>query len=193
MRRLAYLKVVLLLHMLLHPDQDITLELTAAHHADTLLQLVNENREHLATFLPWVPNMLTAEDFHGYIRRCEQWYNDGTEMSFVIYYQQQPVGRIGIHDIHAGNRSAAIGYWLIRAAEGYGIITRCCRTLIGHAFDTLHLHRLEIKAAVDNNRSRAIPRRLGFRAEGILRQAELIHGHYHDLELYSLLRGEWSQ
>ena len=52
---------------------------------------------------------------------------------------------------------------------------------------------MEIQAAVDNHRSRAIPERLGFREEGVRREAERVGDRYHDLVLYAILAPEWVQ
>ena len=48
-----------------------------------------------------------------------------------------------------------------------------------------------IEAVVDNARSRAIPERLGFSEEGVLREAKLIRGRYEDAALYSMLAADW--
>jgi ribosomal-protein-serine acetyltransferase len=56
-----------------------------------------------------------------------------------------------------------------------------------------NLHRVEIQAAVDNRRSRAIPERLGFREEGVRREAERIGERYNDLAVYAMLASEWVQ
>ena len=61
-----------------------------------------------------------------------------------------------------------------------------------HAFGELGLHRVEIKAAEGNRRSRAIPERLGFEQEGILREAECVDDRYMDLVVYGLLAGAQS-
>lgn len=177
--------------MTLIPDDELRLELTAPHHAPALLQLVNDNREHLQRFLPWVPLMQAEADFLKYIEKCRQLYEQGSEISFVIYYKNEAAGRIGIHYINPANKSGAIGYWLAEQAGGKGIITRSCRTVINHGFSQLQLNRIEIKAAVENTKSQAIPERLGFTIEGILRQAEWVHDRFLDLKLYSLLKEEW--
>jgi ribosomal-protein-serine acetyltransferase len=65
------------------------------------------------------------------------------------------------------------------------------RLLVGHALSVWQLNRVEVRAAVENRRSRAIPERLGFRQEGTLRQAELVDGRYLDSVMYSMLAADW--
>jgi ribosomal-protein-serine acetyltransferase len=84
-------------------------------------------------------------------------------------------------------RNAIIGYWLAEEYEGRGLITRAVRALIDHAFGEWQLHRVEIRAAAENVRSRAVPERLGFTQEGVLREAELVGGEYQDLVVYGLV------
>jgi ribosomal-protein-serine acetyltransferase len=66
-------------------------------------------------------------------------------------------------------------------------MTETVRALVDHAFGVWELHRIEIAAAVDNARSRAIPQRLGFREEGVRRDAERHGDRYLDLVVYGLL------
>ncbi len=169
------------------------MELTSVSHAPSLFDAVEINREHLGRFLSWVSGMRSVENFIDYTSNCEALYLQGREISFVIFHEGKLAGRIGLHQIDVPNKQAFIGYWLTSEAEGKGIITDACRTLIKYGFETLGLHRLELRAAVDNIRSLAIAPRLGFNKEGILRQAEWVNGTSHDLAVFSLLRQEWSQ
>jgi ribosomal-protein-serine acetyltransferase len=70
-------------------------------------------------------------------------------------------------------------------------MTRAVAALIEHAVSVLELNRIEIRAAVGNARSHAVPQRLGFREEGTLRQAERVGGVYLDVVVFSLLASEW--
>ena len=174
-------------------DEKLRLELTAEKHAGALFDAVDNNRQHLAEFLPWVGNMQSVNDFRNYIENCEMLYQQGKEVSFVIISGEVLVGRIGLHYINIQNKSAAIGYWLTKKAEGKGIMVRCCKALTTYGFQKLSLHRIEIKAAVNNTRSQAIPEKLNFVNEGILREAELVNDTFLDLVLYSMLEREWKE
>ncbi len=74
------------------------------------------------------------------------------------------------------------------AHQGKGIVTACCRAVAAHAFSELKLHRVVIRCAVENHRSRAIPERLGFSFEGIARQSEWLYDHFEDVAVYALLQ-----
>ena len=102
------------------------------------------------------------------------------------------VGVAGFHGVDRVNRSTSIGYWLVADAVGRGLMTRAVRTLLDQAFGVWDLHRVVIEAVVDNTRSRAIPERLGFREEALLREAKLLRGRYEDAVLYAMLASEWS-
>lgn len=169
----------------------IRMELTDAGHAVGLLQALNEDRAHLAAFLPWVPLMQTETDFENYIAHCLQLHQQNLERSFVIFYEDKIVGRMGLHQINNRDKNASIGYWLCKSAECKGIASSCCRAIIDYGFKHLQLHRIEIRAAEQNLRSRAIPQKLGFSFEGSIRQAEYVNGQWYNLALYSILKDEW--
>jgi ribosomal-protein-serine acetyltransferase len=100
------------------------------------------------------------------------------------------VGTIGFHRIDWENRATSIGYWIARSAQGRGTVTLAVRALVDHAFTSWGLHRIEIRAATANRRSRAIPERLGFCQEGTLREAGRVGERYHDLVVYAMLASD---
>jgi len=63
--------------------------------------------------------------------------------------------------------------------------------MLDHAFGELRLNRVEVFCATDNVKSRAIPERLGFKQEDVIRQAEWLTDHYVDHAVYSILAEEW--
>jgi ribosomal-protein-serine acetyltransferase len=56
----------------------------------------------------------------------------------------------------------------------------------------MKLNRIQINCSVENVRSRGVPERLGFRLEGIQRQAEFINGKFGDWAIYSMLKEDWN-
>ncbi|HSK70354.1 MAG TPA: GNAT family protein, partial [Pyrinomonadaceae bacterium] len=65
------------------------------------------------------------------------------------------------------------------------------RALIDHAFNELKLNRVEIRCGFENTKSRRIPEKLGFKEEGVIKQAEWLHDRFIDLVIYATLANEW--
>ena len=86
----------------------------------------------------------------------------------------------------------SIGYWLVSAFEGRGLITRACRAIVSHAFVEHEAHRVTIASAVTNTRSRAVPERLGFVLDGVAREATRTYEGFSDLAIYGILDREWT-
>ena len=70
-------------------------------------------------------------------------------------------------------------------------MTRACAALVTHATRDLLLHRLEIRCAIENRRSRAVPERLRFVFEGTLAGAHVLHGSFRDIALYATTAPIW--
>jgi ribosomal-protein-serine acetyltransferase len=174
--------------MTLTVSESILLELIDDHHAQPLLDLLNKNREHLKEWLPWVDSMRSVDDFHRYITMSKKKQDDKMELGFVILYNGIVAGRIGLHYFDHHNKICAVGYWLGMEFVGKGIITVACKRLCEYAFAELGFNRIEIKCGVGNDKSAAVPKRLGFTKEGVLKQAEWVNGKFIDLNLYSLLK-----
>jgi RimJ/RimL family protein N-acetyltransferase len=63
--------------------------------------------------------------------------------------------------------------------------------LLGSAFGTMSLRRLEAEVDTRNRSSARLLQRLGFTKEGLLRQRWVTKGEAKDVEMYGLLRDEW--
>lgn len=177
--------------MKIQVDENTSLELLEEIHAASLLDLVNANRSYLRTWLPWVDQMQTIDNFTHYICDTKRRAAEKTDYGYAIIIDKNIVGRIGLHNINYPNRIAEVGYWLADDFQGRGIMTNCCKALINHCFEQLGLNRIEIKCGIGNDKSRAIPEKLQFRQEGILQEAELLNGKFIDLYLYAMLKNEW--
>lgn len=171
----------------------ITLELVTVDDADEIFKVVDENRQYLQAWLPWVPSVKTVEDEREALVKNVQNFADSKGLDLTIRYDGNIVGRIGLRYIHWEDRRTEIGYWLAQSAGGQGIMNKVCKAMINYLFKTLKFHRIDILCAPENIRSSAIPKRLGFTYEGTLKEASLLNGQYTDLEIYRLLEQEWSK
>jgi ribosomal-protein-serine acetyltransferase len=159
--------------------------------ADTLFALVGRNREHLREWLPWVDRTDSAEQVRQFIWRVRAQFLAGLGPNCGIWLDGTLAGSIGCHPIDQANRSCSLGYWIEGDRVGKGIVTQCCRYLLNYLFNEVALHRVEIRCGTGNIRSCAIPRRLGFRYEGVLREAEWVNDRWLDLNLWSMLEQDW--
>jgi ribosomal-protein-serine acetyltransferase len=172
-------------------DGDYALRLPAECDVPELHALIDRNREYLARWMGWAAEQ-TPQDTLEFIRSTQRRHdrNEGFETA-IVDPTGVIVGMIGFHAVSWRDRSAEIGYWLSADAQGRGIMTRAAARLIDHAIAEWKLNRIEIRAAPDNARSRAVPERLGFVLEGTLREAERVGDRYVDSVVYSLLAREW--
>ncbi len=169
---------------------DVHLRLLDEADARELHALVETNRAHLARWLPWAAGQ-TFDDTLDFIRRTRSQLSENDGFQAAIVLDGGIVGMVGYVSVDWGNRSTRIGYWLDEARQGRGTMAAAVRLLVDHALTTWQLNRVEIRAATENRRSRAIPERLGFNQEGTLRQAELVDSRYLDSVLYSMLAADW--
>lgn len=172
-------------------DDEIDLELINHNGKEELFRLIDDNREHLRKWLVWVDRRTEPDDFDSIIHSWIQKYADGNGFDAGLRYNGKLVGMLGLHYIDWKNKSTSIGYFLAEEMQGRGIITRAIKALMPYLFHSLNLHRIEIQVAAGNLKSMAVPERLGFFKEGILRDGQWLYDHFEDLITYSLLKTEW--
>ena len=173
-------------------EHDPPWRLRVLEESDTegLYAVVDANRDYLARWLPWAAGQ-TLEGTRTFIRSTRRQLANDDGFQTAIVEDGRIIGMVGFHAVSWQQGSTSIGYWLAESAQGRGIMTRAVRALTDHALTVWQLNRVEIRAAVDNTRSRSIPERLGFRQEGVLTKAELVGDRYVDHAVYAILADEW--
>lgn len=174
-------------------DEEIELKILEDRHAEEDYLLIDKNRNYLRQWLPWLDNTTSIEDVNKFIKSCLQQFANNEGFTVGIWYKGDFAGVIGYHEVNWSHKKVSIGYWLGYEFTGLGIMTRVCKAMVDYAFSELGLHRVEIRCAEDNVKSRAIPERLGFKNEGILREAEWLYDHYVSHVVYSILDVEWKK
>lgn len=102
------------------------------------------------------------------------------------------VGTCGLFRRREAYREYEVGYVLHRAWWGRGIAPEAVRALVGRGFRELQAHRIIAHVDPENEASRRLLARLGFRLEGHHRKDALIRGEWRDTLVFALLEEEWS-
>jgi ribosomal-protein-serine acetyltransferase len=155
---------------------------------DALWSAIEAERARLAAWMPFLRDAKTIEDERRWLESVTAEPRGLAGGS--LWRDDDLLGGVGLV-ADAFGIVAEIGYWIRSSEEGHGLVTRACRALIDIAFDELELHRVVIRAGVENLRSRAVPERLGFTYEGIAREEGRGSGGFYDLAVYGLLDREW--
>jgi ribosomal-protein-serine acetyltransferase len=172
-------------------DDQTYLKVLEEHDAEQLFILTDSCRTYLREWLPWVDSTKTIDDTIAFIKTSKKKFASNKGMDAGIWFNGQLAGVIGLHSIDWPNKKTSIGYWLGEPFQGRGLMTKSCIAMINYIFNDLQINRVEIRCAVMNSKSRAIPERLGFTNEGTIRDAEWLYDHFVDHIVYSLLAREW--
>lgn len=163
----------------------LTLRAVHPSMAPTIFEVVDANRAHLARFLPWVPLMKSVEDERRWTERQVQCWKDRSDFAFMIFLRDGTlVGCVDAHHVSWSHHRAELGYWIAREHEGNGYITEAVAALEKALFE-IGFHRIAIHCDTTNKRSAAIPKRLGYRLEGVLRHEHILNGRFGDLKIFA--------
>ncbi|GEM03654.1 ribosomal-protein-L7/L12-serine acetyltransferase [Halolactibacillus miurensis] len=174
-------------------DDRIELRPLTVFHTEPLYRLIQDSRNHLRDFLIFVE--FTTKEDHTRKFVEETVITNAKLESFVsvIYVDDCVAGLVGFNELDQQNKRAEIGYWLGEAYIGQGVMTKAAKAIIQYGFNELGLNRMDLKAAVNNHKSRGIAKRLGFKEEGIIREAEWMHDGYLDHVHYGLLKSDYDE
>jgi ribosomal-protein-serine acetyltransferase len=178
-------------HISIRVDDEIELRGACVTDWAGLYGAIDRNREHLRQWLPWVRHDFNEDDVRSFLASKEADNSARISLTTLIHYRGEVCGAIGLHDIDQRHRNTSVGYWIDKAFSGRGIVTRACRAIVTDGFRNYDLHRIEIRCATANVLSSAIPKRLGFTQEGILREAEWLYDHWVDLLVFGMLQRDW--
>jgi ribosomal-protein-serine acetyltransferase len=150
---------------------------------------VDGSRAHLEPWLPWVPFNSDPVANQRFTDACASDWDTGRAVRFTVRERSSRtlVGVVGLEACVHLHRSCELGYWLRREATGRGYMTEAAHAAVDFAFHQMGAHRVRVAASTENYRSLQVIGRLGFRFEGILRQAEFCNRRWLDHAVFGLL------
>lgn len=157
--------------------------------AETMFQCVDGDRQRLREFLPWVDGTRTVEDTAKYIRSTLEAWDKGTGFDYGIFDRESGayMGNLGLHAIQWEHECCEMGYWILGVFEGRGFMSEAVSALEQACF-SLGFHRVEIRCSSKNQRSAAVPARLGYHLDGTLRGNAIEYGEHRDTRVFGKLR-----
>lgn len=103
------------------------------------------------------------------------------------------VGISGIEGISVINRDGVIPLFIERGSRKKGVGCRALALMLDIAFIHLGLNRLTSYFRSDNDATRTLVERVGFRQEGCMQQAWFAKGQHLDMIVIGILRREWME
>lgn len=119
--------------------------------------------------------------------------NEGMRWAIVDKQSGVVLGSCGYHNVKAEHKRAEVGYEIGQKYWGRGVMQEVMQAVLQHCFDTIGFNRIEAFVTMGNDRSAHTLEKLGFKAEGVLREYEYNKGGFQDQVVMALLRKEWKQ
>lgn len=159
---------------------------------DDLPDLLEINGDPAVThFLPYA-TWQTLDDARAWFERMCALVETGSARQMVIVRRADAkiVGTALLFKYDEGSARAELGYVIGRAHWRQGYAREALRALLAHAFEGLHLRRIEAEVNPDNVASDALLRALGFVHEGFLRERWVAKGRAYGVNVYGLLASD---
>jgi RimJ/RimL family protein N-acetyltransferase len=163
--------------------------------AARLHQAITRNLDHLAPWMPWISQETGGvEDKLDRIRKFREAFDQGKDHVYGIFNKagDRLIGSTGLHP-RIGEGGREIGYWISVEYLRQGFALEAVSALAKTGFSLEGLSRIEIHCDVRNIASQAIPRRLGFRLEAILKEGLSDANGLRETMIWTLLRADYDK
>ena len=147
--------------------------------------------EEVARFIS--PPPTTVEGFERFIAWTLRQRTDGAYACFAVTVKgfDTAIGIFQVRELEPGFRTAEWGFAIGSPFWGTGVFAEGAALVLDFAFDTLGVHRLEARAAVQNGRGNGALLKAGAVQEGVLRRSLLKNGRYLDQALYAIVEDDY--
>jgi ribosomal-protein-serine acetyltransferase len=134
-------------------------------------EAVEESYPELHGVMYWARAPARLEECEGNARLARARYLARKDMWLLLFRREDGrlVGSSGLHNPDWSVPKFEIGYWMRTSETGKGYATEAVAGITRFAFEHLNAVRVEIQCDARNERSAAVPRRLGYELEGTLR------------------------
>ncbi|HEV2428027.1 MAG TPA: GNAT family protein [Acidimicrobiales bacterium] len=139
----------------------LTLRVWRDDDAAALSDAVTRSLDHLRPWMGWAERAMSPAEAAAFIAERRARWADGGDATYGVFADGAVAGGTGLHTRH-GPATLEIGYWICVEHVGQGYATELSAALTDAAFSVPFVERVEIRHDAANERSRAVPWRLGF-------------------------------
>ncbi|GGQ68339.1 GNAT family N-acetyltransferase [Streptomyces flaveolus] len=157
--------------------------------AEGMWEIVNDPEVVRFTFPP--DSELTPERLRG-------WYGsrgaqpDRLDLAVTDPADGELLGEVVLYEWDPANRSCTFRTLIGPRGRGRGVGTEATRLIVGHGFEQLGLHRVQLDVYGTNHRALRVYEKAGFVVEGVRREAAWRDGEWVDEVLMAVLDHEWA-
>ncbi|MDM5199292.1 GNAT family N-acetyltransferase [Fictibacillus enclensis] len=135
---------------------------------------IRESLEELRPWLPFAQTLPAVEETEKNLEGARIKFLEKESFRYLIFHKNGDyIGTTSLQEIDWDIPKCEIGYWIHSSFSGKGYMTEAVQAIINLGINNIRFKRIEIRCESTNSKSRAIPERLGFELEGILRNEDL--------------------
>ena len=170
------------------------LTLRLPHHGDYLAwsALRNSSRDFLT---PWEPTCasdhLTRKAFTNRVQWAQRSVTTGSGLPLFMFRKadQALIGAITLDNIVRGpSQSGTLGYWVGQSHVRQGYMREAILGVVRYSFESLDLSRIQAACLPENEASRGVLEKTGFKYEGVAQSYLQINGRWRNHVIYACLR-----
>ncbi len=161
--------------------------------AEEVYQHIEASRKELRPWLDWEISTLSPQDYLKFLEFTQKPWTEGTGFYYLVRDKSDDsyIANLSVNEYIGKKEQALLGYWQSTARCGNGYLSEAV-TVLEKALFAAGCHKIVIETDVLNLKSAAIPQRLGYKLEGILRQEIFApnENRYRDINHFTKLAGE---
>ncbi|MFF4258588.1 GNAT family N-acetyltransferase [Streptomyces sp. NPDC001663] len=130
--------------------------------------------------------------------RLRTWYGsradqpDRLDLAVTDRATGELVGEVVLYEWDPDARSCTFRTLMGPRGRNRGLGTEATRLIVGHGFEQLGLHRIQLEAYGHNHRALRVYEKVGFVVEGVRREVESRDGEWADEVIMAILDHEWA-
>ncbi len=159
----------------------ILLKKRSLEQAGAVFQLIDQNREHLDSWMPWAKKTRTQKDTEEYLQNAIQEWGEAKLIDYSLYLKDSNtlIGSAGLHTIRWETKTCEVGYWLGKNFEGHGYVSEAVQLLENLAI-TFGFHRMYLSCDSQNQKSVNVAVRNRYQLECKQIEAVNLNGNLRD-------------